>query len=401
MFIYKSLVVKRIVLFTTALSMLGIYTLSGTKVTATGGLQSLQQQYQQLQNSISQNEKVIQQNNNAISGLSAQIQNYQNLILQKEDLITNEQTQINDLNSEIQKETIQINSLKAKINVNSKSNYEQTYVSPITMFANDPNVNSALESVAYFNATMNHEKVLVTKLNETMASLQQNKSTAESLYASLVSQKQTLVQNQNTLQSEEASFSAQNGNLKNVVSQSQAQEQQILNEINALTISEYQGGNYQGCIKGNSWYYCQQWYGRLPGKYGTSINMTYGCLVTSIAMVATKELSPMYTPPMIASMSSFSNDYMTSFPQFPNASINSVGSGIGAVNQALSEGLPAIVYLSAPYGQHWIVIYRQLPNGDYLINDPWYGSRLTFLGTGGGTHEYYSFGEIGTVLVIN
>lgn len=396
--IYKSLFVKKTIFFVTALSMLGVYLITGTKANASNTLQSLQQQYQQLQNSITQNENAINQNNNAISNLASEIQNYQNLILQKEDLIANEQTQINDLNLQIQNETVQINSLRSRINLNAKSNYEQSYVSPVTMFANDPNVNNALESVAYFNATMNHEKSLISKLNSTMAQMEQNRTDAQSLYASLITQKQTLQQNQVTLQTEESSYSAKNGSLKSIISQTQTQEQQILNEINSLTVSEYTG---QGCISGNSWYYCQQWYGRLPGKYGTSINMIYGCLVASIAMVATKELSPIYSPPMIASMSSFSNDYMTSFPQFPNASISSIGSGISAVNQALSQGLPAIVYLAAPAGEHWIVIYRQLPNGDYLINDPWYGSRLTFLGTGGGTHEYYSPGEIGDVLVIN
>ena len=399
MLLYKSLFIKRFVLFVTALAMIGMYLVTRSQTSASNSLQSLQQQSQYLQNAIQQNQQQVSQNNNAIAGLASQIQNYQTLISQKEALISNEQQQINVLNAQIQQETIQINSLKIKINLNSKSNYEQTYVSPVTMFAGDPNINNALESVAYFNSTMSHIKILITKLDTTMNTLKQNKANADSLYASLVSQKQTLLQDQSSLQSEESSYTAQNGNLNSIISQNKSKEQQVLNEINALTISEYSGG--AGCVSGNWWYYNQQCYRRLPGKNGTSINMLYGCLVTSIAMVATKEMGGVYTPPMIASMSSFSNDYMTSFPQFPNGyTLNQVGSGTSAINQALSQGLPAVVYLAAPAGQHWVVFYQSTGN-NYLINDPWYGSGLSFHGTGGGTHEYYSYSDIGNVYVLN
>ena len=58
------------------------------------------------------------------------------------------------------------------------------------------------------------------------------------------------------------------------------------------------------------------------------------------------------------------------------------------------------IFPISPAGQHWVVFYQSTGN-NYLINDPWYGSGLSFHGTGGGTHEYYSYSDIGNVYVLN
>ncbi len=387
---------------------------SSHSVGAGDSLNSLQQQYQQLQSTINNINQQVQSTNNTISNFAGQIQSYQALISAKQTIINNEQAQINQLNiqitqlnNQITQEQAKIAVIKGKINSNAKSGYEQMYVPPAEMFIGNPNINNALASVEYFNASIQHQDQLAQELSTVISTLNANKATvalnqkdATNLYNSLLTQQQTLISDQGTLQNEENAAITQKNGLTSTLISDQNQQQQILSQINSLTEAAYNTSGFSGCIRGNSWYYCQQWYGRLSGEYGTSINMTYGCLVASIAMVATKEISPMYNPPMIASMTWFSNDNMMAFPNIPGYSIQSEGYGVSAVNQALAQGIPAIVYLAAPAGEHWIVIYSQLPNGDYLINDPWYGSALTFLGNGGGTHEYYDFSQIGQVLVL-
>ena len=49
MLLYKSLFIKRFVLFVTALAMIGMYLIIGSQTSASNSLQSLQQQSQYLQ----------------------------------------------------------------------------------------------------------------------------------------------------------------------------------------------------------------------------------------------------------------------------------------------------------------------------------------------------------------
>ncbi len=380
-------------------------------ILAQSSLNALQSEAQALQNDISNVQQQINNNSSNISSLSGKIQTYQALIVQKESLIYNYQSQINQINGEIsslgnqiQNKYNKINMIKGEINSNALSDYEQSYVPPATLFLGNPDINSSLTSVAYFNSSINTEKNLANKLKGVITSLQNDqtdlnlkKQDVTSIQGQVEAQNQSLQNDQSSLQSEESVYVSQNNSLNSQKIQYQNQYQGILSQINSLYSATFTG---QGCIPGNSWYYCQQWYGTLAGMYGTSIDMTYGCLLTDIAMVATDEVSSIYTPPVIASMTYFTNDYMDAWPDIPGTYPEYMGYGKSGVDNALAQGYPAIVYLAAPAGQHWVVIYQSLSNGDYLINDPWYGSALTFLGSGNGTHEYYNFSEIGAVYIL-
>lgn len=156
---------------------------------------------------------------------------------------------------------------------------------------------------------------------------------------------------------------------------------------------------YKG--SGAAWYYCQKSYGTLQGVNGTSINMLYGCLLTDVAMVATKETGNRYTPPMVASMTQFSRNTLQTFPSIGNLHPDDIWrGGIQAINEQLRLGHPVIVYLHTNTMQHWVVFYQQLANGDYLMNDPWYGSSLPFLGDGNGTHRTYTLSDIQDAFIL-
>lgn len=379
--------------------------------TSAVSLSDLENQINSIQKQISADNAQSQALSGQIGNLSQKVQIDGDIITQKEALISSYNQQIADLTASItslQSEIAQLSALKDQLNIEmnqrAKTSYENTFVDPIQLLFGNSNINDTVTSLVYFDSAREEDMTImnnyVTTLNE--YNLDQT---------NLVNQQNTLQLSENAVQAEELQLQSDKSNLlaeQNQLSQQkesvdsntsqlQQQEQTLVEQMNALSIKSFSGS---GCRTGNSWYYCQQWYGTLPGERGTSIDMTYGCLITSIAMVATYEVSAYYTPPVIASMTWFSDNNMEAWPNIPGVTPVYIGSSTSAINSQIAAGHPVIAYMNAPYGEHWIVLYARSGNDDYMINDPWYGSELTFNGTGGGTHEYYSLGELGYAYVL-
>lgn len=375
-------------------------------------INSLEEQMSQLNSKISSEQSQVNNLNGKIQNNSNTVSQLQTIIAQKEQLISDKQSQINLLNQSISDEKSQINDLSTKINSlysifvqRAKASYENSYVNPLLITIGNKSIVGVFANLEYFTTTRNEDSQVLSEMKNSQEILQQKlddlnvqQTDLTNAQTELVAQKSDLQNQQNQLQSQIYAYNAQNSQIKASLSTDQAKYASIVSQINSLQIGTFTGGS--GCITGGAWwYYNQQCYGRLPGLYGTSIDMVYGCLITDIAMVATRETgNSLYNPVYVASRTVFSGNYMAQWPQIP-LSPSYVGyHNLSAINSEIAQGLPVIVYLSAPYGEHWVVFYQNLGGGNYMIMDPWYGPNLRFLGSSG--HEYYSDSEIGDSYIL-
>ena len=106
-----------------------------------------------------------------------------------------------------------------------------------------------------------------------------------------------------------------------------------------------------------------------------------GCLISDIAMVG-KYYGYNLTPADIAENPSnfvgplFNWNGMGIFNVVPLGSMFGGYVNWSAINTALSQGHPIVV--SVGYGYHYVLLLKQLSNGNYLMNDPALGPNLIF-----------------------
>lgn len=379
-------------------------------------LSNLEDQMSQLSQTIQNEEGQLSELHGQIANSQSSINQLQTIISQKEQLISEKQNQINLLNQDISADNAQITALNAQINqlysvfvARAKASYENSYTNPFLIALGNSSIEDVFSNLEYFATTRNEDDTVLSQMKNSQYLLQQKlndlgvqQAALTQAQTDLVNEKNGLDQQQSQLESQLAAAQTNSSIVSHQLTAAQQQYQSIVSQINSLQLGSFDGGG--GCSAGlanaNWWYFNQQCYGTLQGMYGTSINMVDGCLITSIAMAASYETGTLYYPAEVAAGTWFSDDYMMAWPSLPGG-LSPIDLGyqdFGAINSAIASGHPAIVYLAAPDGQHWVVFYKNLGGGNYLINDPWYGSQLTFLGSSG--HEYYSDYEVGDAFAL-
>lgn len=138
----------------------------------------------------------------------------------------------------------------------------------------------------------------------------------------------------------------------------------------------------------DGWYYNQRderWGNNSIGLSGEPV-WKYGCLLSSVAMVL-KQRGENVTPIDVAANSSyFFQGYML-IPWAGGRFSSIWNRDLAAIDGKLSFGNPVIVGLYAgQYGTHFVVL-KSGSNGDYVMNDPWYGPNLKF-------SDHYSTSQI-------
>jgi peptidoglycan hydrolase CwlO-like protein len=134
-----------------------------------------------------------------------------------------------------------------------------------------------------------------------------------------------------------------------------------------------------------SWYYSQRdsrWGDQNIGNTKTKMR-SYGCAVTSVAMVFTYH-DDKITPGSMAKKKIFSSDLIN----WPSASFGgevslSGGYSHGNINwstidKELKNKKPVIVYIKKTKGSggHYVVIHTKISNGKYVVHDPYWGSNI-------------------------
>lgn len=406
-FKYKKI---RLALFLFLITSIVIYPLMLAKpkvVNATSSLGALQQQYNDLQNLINQNQQKIQQNNNNISNLQAQINSYQQLIFQKQVLVNNEKaqidqldSQINALNAQIASEESQISVIKGKIDQNAKSGYEETYIPPVTMFMGNSNINSAIESVVYYKATMTHENDLVIKMDSLISSLNANKSSlvlkqndAQSLYNQEVSTEDSLIADQNALKNEQSQFQSSNNSLQSSNSQIQQQQQSILQKIASLELSEGTPGVIPANVPCNAGFYysqeCPSWGGYVLDSSGDTYSNA-GCSLIAAIMAENLIGNTGFNP--YSAVSYWTGNGGTEFGSLPGVQQLIYNPSISEIDAYASPSSPVVIGFYVPdnpFGTHFVTMTGAV-GASGTMQDPWFGPNLTFGQNMGGGLRYDS-----------
>lgn len=131
----------------------------------------------------------------------------------------------------------------------------------------------------------------------------------------------------------------------------------------------------------DGWYYNQRderWGNNSIGVSGEPV-WKYGCLLTSMAMVMKKNGENVTPLDMANNSSYYFADTAYMLIPWGGGKFTSVWQkDFGAIDSRLASGKPVIVGLYAgQYGTHFVVL-KSGSNGDYIMNDPWYGPDLPF-----------------------
>ena len=139
-------------------------------------------------------------------------------------------------------------------------------------------------------------------------------------------------------------------------------------------------------LASTSWYYAQddpRWGKKTIGFSGTLMK-DYGCAVTSLAMVFTKEGEGI-NPGKLAKKPLFYQDLIVWPSKWGDLSLK-YGRSHGNVswskiNSQLKEGHPVIVFIRSRSGAgHYVVIHHRDKKGKYVVHDPLFGPNI-FLDT--------------------
>jgi len=142
----------------------------------------------------------------------------------------------------------------------------------------------------------------------------------------------------------------------------------------------------------DGWYYNQrdERWGR--NRIGTSQDQTWevGCLATSVAMVMKKKGVNVTPADVAASSWYYFADTASMLIPWADGKFQSIWQrDFNAIDAKLAAGNPVIVGVKVAtnsVGTHFLVL-KSGSNGDYVINDPWYGPDLKF-------SDYYSTSQI-------
>lgn len=133
-----------------------------------------------------------------------------------------------------------------------------------------------------------------------------------------------------------------------------------------------------------NWYYRQddpQW-GKTTIGFSNSLMEDYGCAITSVAMVLTKQGQYIITPGQLAKEKIFSYDLII-WPQEWNDVQLAYKTYRGAldwlkIDREISAGNPVIVRIQADgkNGGHYIIIHHKTKDGRYIVHDPLFGANI-------------------------
>jgi len=131
-----------------------------------------------------------------------------------------------------------------------------------------------------------------------------------------------------------------------------------------------------------------EWGAQSLGSSGLSV-AEYGCLVSSVAMIATYHGFDLDPSEIAADSSAFFRDtaYLWKSVVVGGASIDRVSKSVSYLDSERANGPVIVGLFSGP--AHFIVIKEKTDDGEYIMNDPWYEDAHDIP-----LSEYYTVGDI-------
>ncbi|MEI6039781.1 MAG: C39 family peptidase [Candidatus Berkelbacteria bacterium] len=342
-------------------------------------------------------DRQIQANRSAISSKQIQANDIQGTINNLSDQIDGMQKDIDYSLSKINLTNQQISATESSIDANMvelkkqkdslyetiRAYYENQSPSTLEIVVSSNSLSDILNKSQYLDSISEDLNKQITSINKTMSDLQAQKVDLESQKSDLETQKDILVQQQNGIQIEQQNKAGILSNTKSAIADLQNQQkaaQARIDEINnqmAVLTGKSNWGSQIVSQEASSWYYMQTGnYTRL-GRSPYTVS-SYGCLITSIAMIDTYYGKKM-TPTNIAQMWwLFDREGYLNSTAIPGVSVGpSQPIDWNTVNSELSSKHPVIVSIYLPSvgainrdgSSHFIVI-KGVSGGKYLMHDP-------------------------------
>lgn len=319
-----------------------------------------------------------------ISVINGQISIQQLQIQQTLAEINSLETQIVDLTSRIAGLDVSLDRLTEIMMERVRSQYKRTKINPFAMMADASSFNELISQHKYVAAASQQTVEAMERAENQKQIYDEQKNLKET-------KQQEVEEKRAQLQSQQNELNTKKAEQQRFLSETQGNEkrfQQLIDEANK-ELSSYsrfvqsQGGAslLDGQTKCDDWgcYYSQrdrQWGSLAIGRSDSSM-AEYGCLITSMAMVATyydKDIKP----DMIARNTS--NFSVSTANLLQTISANGVtmsrsldwsGNRMNNMDAELAAGRPVIVRIamSSGYFTHFVVI-KAKRDGKYIMNDP-------------------------------
>lgn len=337
---------------------------------------SLQDELNALNQQLDSTNQVLETKKSEIKTLEDQINVLNEQINQTELQIQATETKIKILNEQITQTEQDLKIQQETLNEYLRVIYEESNTSPLEQIVSANSFSDFVDRSEYLQTMQMKIKDMVDKIKQMKADLENNKKEAEKMKDQLSSQRSDL--------------SSKRSAQSSLLSMAQSNAELLQKDVNALVskrgaiyclISGGCGGDINGNlerINSGPYYYSQldpRWSNReyTPGSTFGS----FGCLITSYAMVRSMITGTEITPEDEAKLHSYSNgdmnddQYTLSIGGRPQKLLYT---DWGGINAALDRGKPVIAGLSMSgtgYSTHFVVIVsRSVNTNTYFINDP-------------------------------
>ena len=314
--------------------------------------------------------------------------------------INSTQAEITKLTKDIEVATDKIDHLEEALTNITKAllnrivaTYQQGTVPPVHLLVAASDAKDLIRRANYIKLAQEHDKKLIYDTQQAKTDYQNQKDIFEQKKKKVESLKSQLVAYTNQLEQEKKSKQV----LLSVTKNDEAKYQALLKEARAqisgfksFATSQSGSGVLPPQASPDGWYYNQRdsrWGNNNIGASGEKV-WEVGCLLTSMAMVL-KQSGQSITPSEVAATNSyFFSDTAYMLIPWGGGRFTSIWSkDLGSIDSKLAAGKPVIIGVKAgPYGTHFIV-FKSGSNGNYVMNDPWYGANLNF-------SDHYSTGQI-------
>ncbi|MBU6389569.1 hypothetical protein KGQ71_03565 [Patescibacteria group bacterium] len=383
---------KRLLAFSSLLTLLAaLVSLPPAGTVAADSLQDLQAQKQQLeqqatdaqsqantQANLARNADLRQQQlGGQIQQVSQQVADTQNKIQDTQGQIDQKSQQIDQLLSQERTIQGQLNTLLREIYI-----YKVSMPDDLVFFSNQP-ISQREEQQAQFSALNKSLLAVADKTKAAQLAVQAAKDNLEQQRQGLVSlqgqqqnQQAVLADARATQQALQANAIVAEQQLEAQAASAKAKAAALEKKIEALLSENWSGrAGSLAPVADYNWYYTQQdprWANDTLGYSGYTVG-GFGCLITSLAMLARRDGNGAITPQYIADHGSFlgSGDYVSGPGGIGEYT---VGASWSAILRGISTGnltLPLIIRLNlSSFYTHFVVLYAV--NGNHFsIQDPW------------------------------
>ncbi len=311
-------------------------------------------------------------------------------------------SEIDELNSKIIQLEKQISDAEDSINLQKKiladllqayyENKDQQDV--ISAFLSDENLSSFMSKndrmVQVEDKTkeiLNNIKSLKGSLTGEKKSVEDKKKEITDLFYELQEKSSELQDKKDQKESLIAQTQGEQAKYEKLLERVENQKQELLNidELGSGLSADSYPKPPSSAFASTSWYYSQRdsrWGNTTIGNTRTLMK-SYGCAVTSVAMVFTFHNNSI-TPGKLAKKGIYSSDLIN----WPSSSFGGKVSLSGGyshgniswnkIDSELKNKNPVIVYIKKTKGTggHYVVIHTKMSNGKYVVHDPYWGSNL-------------------------